>query len=46
MPQLRPKGCNNGIGFGYATELAKREINIILIDKNQNLIDKISDFLG
>jgi hypothetical protein len=39
-------GCTTGIGLGFAQELAKRGLNLILIDKNQNLIDKVADDLG
>ena len=36
-------GCTNGIGLGYARELAKRGINLILIDKNASLLDQVAD---
>ena len=39
-------GCSNGIGVAYANELAKRGINIILIDKNHALVDKLADELS
>jgi hypothetical protein len=39
-------GCTTGIGLGFARELAKRGLSLILIDKNQSLIDKVADDLS
>ncbi|RMZ92970.1 inactive hydroxysteroid dehydrogenase 1 [Brachionus plicatilis] len=39
-------GCLNQIGYGYARELAKRKINLILIDQNQELLTRMSQALS
>lgn len=39
-------GCTHGIGLGYAKELAKRGINLILISRNDLLLEKVSKSLG
>lgn len=39
-------GCAHGIGLAYAKELAKRGINLILIDKYQHELLKISKCFG
>lgn len=35
-------GCTHGIGLAYAKELAKRNINLILIARNKTLLDKVA----
>ena len=39
-------GCTHGIGLGYAKELAKKGINLILISRNDALLEKVSTSLG
>ena len=39
-------GCTHGIGLAYAKELAKRGLNLILISRNQELLQKVSKSLG
>ncbi|CAF0767702.1 unnamed protein product [Brachionus calyciflorus] len=38
-------GCLNQIGYGYARELAKKQINLILIDDNEQLLNRASEIL-
>jgi hypothetical protein len=39
-------GCARGIGLAYARELAKRGFNLILIDQNDEQLQKVSTTLG
>jgi 17beta-estradiol 17-dehydrogenase / very-long-chain 3-oxoacyl-CoA reductase len=39
-------GCTHGIGLAYARELAKRGFNLILIARNDDLLQKVSINLG
>lgn len=39
-------GCTHGIGLAYCRELAKRKINLILIARNAELLQKVSSAFG
>lgn len=39
-------GCAHGIGLGYAKGLAKRNINIILIDFDKVSLDRVATYFG
>ena len=39
-------GGSEGIGLAYAKELARRKLNIILISRNQNKLDKAAAEIG
>jgi NADP-dependent 3-hydroxy acid dehydrogenase YdfG len=39
-------GCTHGIGLGYAKELAKKGLNLILISRNEATLAKVSTSLG
>jgi 17beta-estradiol 17-dehydrogenase / very-long-chain 3-oxoacyl-CoA reductase len=39
-------GCTHGIGLAYAKELAKRNMNLILIARNEQSLKKVSQVLG
>ena len=38
-------GCTRGVGFCYAKELAKRNMNLILMGRNEQRISEISELL-
>ena len=40
------KGCTNDLGLGYCKELAKRGINLIIIDKDPHLLDQLASHLS
>ena len=39
-------GCTHGIGLAYCRELAKRKINLILVARNAELLQKVSSAFG
>jgi 17beta-estradiol 17-dehydrogenase / very-long-chain 3-oxoacyl-CoA reductase len=39
-------GCTHGIGLAYAKELAKRKLNLILISRNGESLEKVAKVLG
>ena len=38
-------GCTQGIGRSYVDELAKRGMNIVLISRNKERLEKFADHL-